>query len=221
MQLRNYNLEARLAAVSLGNLDPCDLGDGIDVIHDVEMIEVEMECDLESAPYERIEVHSGVAPLDDTKPSAYVAAYVASLDLGAYVRSPIMDTLPFALEEPIATVHTRKPRIARGSGPVTHLEAETTRFVRPRALPGRERGVVGVATVPYEKYSVPYERIEVLPSRGIETRVDTNLVASTPMPVWDPGELPAPRSRRMLGIWLVACVCAMAVGVGVARLIVG
>lgn len=26
---------------------PCDLGDGIEVVHDVETIEVEMECDVD------------------------------------------------------------------------------------------------------------------------------------------------------------------------------
>jgi hypothetical protein len=68
-------LESRLAELLLAQLDPCDLGDGIEVIHDVESLEVELECDLGddepaavaddvatrefvrfSAPYERIEL---------------------------------------------------------------------------------------------------------------------------------------------------------------------
>ena len=41
-------LEIRLAEVLLATLDPCDLGDGIEVVHDVEDdLEVEMDCDLE------------------------------------------------------------------------------------------------------------------------------------------------------------------------------
>jgi len=39
-------LESRLAELLLAQLDPCDLGDGIEVVHDVESLEVELECDL-------------------------------------------------------------------------------------------------------------------------------------------------------------------------------
>ena len=39
-------LETRLAELMMAQLDPCDLGDGIEVVHDVEAIEIEMECDL-------------------------------------------------------------------------------------------------------------------------------------------------------------------------------
>jgi hypothetical protein len=77
-------LESRLAELMMGDLAPCDLGDGIEVIHDVEAVEIEMDCALEddetpddlgntikfareddigthgfvrhSAPYERIEI---------------------------------------------------------------------------------------------------------------------------------------------------------------------
>ena len=42
-------LEARLAELMMRDLSPCDLGDGIEVVHDVEAVEVEMECDLEDA----------------------------------------------------------------------------------------------------------------------------------------------------------------------------
>ena len=41
------DLEARLAEVLMSALAPCDLGDGIEVVHDVEAIEVEMECALD------------------------------------------------------------------------------------------------------------------------------------------------------------------------------
>jgi hypothetical protein len=40
-------LETRLAELLMSQLLPCDLGDGIEVLHDVESIEVEMECDLD------------------------------------------------------------------------------------------------------------------------------------------------------------------------------
>lgn len=73
------NLETRLAELVLDQLAPCDLGDGIEVVHDVEAIDVEMECDVSddtggpppldacddvgthelvrvTAPYERIEI---------------------------------------------------------------------------------------------------------------------------------------------------------------------
>lgn len=47
------NLETRLAELVMQQLMPCDLGDGIEVVHDVESLEVEMECDLsDEAPAE-------------------------------------------------------------------------------------------------------------------------------------------------------------------------
>lgn len=40
------NLETRLAELVMHQLAPCDLGDGIEVVHEVERLEIEMECDL-------------------------------------------------------------------------------------------------------------------------------------------------------------------------------
>jgi hypothetical protein len=37
-------LENRLLEVLMGALSPCDLGDGIEVVHDVEAVEIEMDC---------------------------------------------------------------------------------------------------------------------------------------------------------------------------------
>jgi len=79
-------LESRLAEVLMGALFPCDLGDGIEVIHEVEVIEIEMDCDLgdqawESAPYERIEIRFESATAED-----------------------VSDTIPFSLFEVIDTV---------------------------------------------------------------------------------------------------------------------
>lgn len=72
------HLELLLADLLMRDAFPCDLGDGIEVIHEVETLEIEMDCDLddephrwfdeafassithpfvrESAPYERIEI---------------------------------------------------------------------------------------------------------------------------------------------------------------------
>ena len=70
--MRADSLETRLAEVLMSALAPCDLGDGVEVVHDVETMEVELECALEeevddelgthqfvrfSAPYERIEAN--------------------------------------------------------------------------------------------------------------------------------------------------------------------
>jgi hypothetical protein len=42
------SLASRLAEVMMAQLAPCDLGDGIEVVHDVEdAVEIEMECDLD------------------------------------------------------------------------------------------------------------------------------------------------------------------------------
>lgn len=41
-------LDARLAELAMSALCPCDLGDGIEVVHDDdESIEIEMECDVD------------------------------------------------------------------------------------------------------------------------------------------------------------------------------
>ena len=46
--LEMSNLQTRLAELMMAQLDPCDLGDGIEVVHDVEdHIEISMECDLD------------------------------------------------------------------------------------------------------------------------------------------------------------------------------
>ena len=47
------DLETRLAELVMHQLAPCDLGDGIEVVHDVERLEIEMDCDLsDDAPIE-------------------------------------------------------------------------------------------------------------------------------------------------------------------------
>lgn len=47
--LATCTLENRLAELMMAQLAPCDLGDGIEVVHDVEDIEIELECDLGDA----------------------------------------------------------------------------------------------------------------------------------------------------------------------------
>jgi len=154
-------LETRLVEMTMRDLFPCDLGDGIEVVHDVEMIEIEMDCDVDddadhSAPYECIEIQH------EAHPVAVAVQEVATAALGpsasAFVRSAVWDTLPFALYEPIE-LDSNVPvaeEVAKGSGPVAHVSesARTTPFVRAE-----------VETVPYATYSAPYERIEVVRSR--------------------------------------------------------
>lgn len=48
--LDTASLQNRLAELELGALCPCDLGDGIEVVHEVEAVEVEMECALDDVP---------------------------------------------------------------------------------------------------------------------------------------------------------------------------
>jgi hypothetical protein len=40
-------LQTRLAELLMAQLAPCDLGDGIEVVHDVEAVEIEMDCDVD------------------------------------------------------------------------------------------------------------------------------------------------------------------------------
>lgn len=52
------NLKTRLAELLMDQLAPCDLGHGIEVIHDVDSLEVEMECDLsDDTPVEDPRAH--------------------------------------------------------------------------------------------------------------------------------------------------------------------
>src|SRR4051794_25089738 len=44
------HLQTRLAELMMSQLLPCDLGDGIEVLHEVEAIEVELECDVDDHP---------------------------------------------------------------------------------------------------------------------------------------------------------------------------
>lgn len=77
-------LEARLTEVLMGALAPCDLGDGIEVVHDVEAVEIEMDCDLDGDP-----------PADDIETSMFVrhsAPYERielQLDANAFLRATI------------------------------------------------------------------------------------------------------------------------------------
>ncbi len=43
-------LALQLAELMMRDLVPCDLGDGIEVVHDVEAVEIEMECSVDDAP---------------------------------------------------------------------------------------------------------------------------------------------------------------------------
>ena len=92
------SLQTRLAEALMGALAPCDLGDGnIEVVHDVEALEIEMECALEedddgtqqfvrfSAPYERIEIQIDAksfirATIDEAR---YFSASKRSIELSS------------------------------------------------------------------------------------------------------------------------------------------
>ncbi|HTR56464.1 MAG TPA: hypothetical protein VMJ10_37580, partial [Kofleriaceae bacterium] len=89
-------LETRLAELSMRDLFPCDLGDGIEVLHDVELVEITDDVDY-SAPYVSIEI-------EHPPPPAAVAALderaIVELGPNPFVRSPVWDTLPFSPFEP-------------------------------------------------------------------------------------------------------------------------
>lgn len=98
-------LETRLAETVMSALFPCDLGDGIEVVHDVELLDIEMDCDLgddswESAPYEKIELRLDFAAVPFEDLSARERVTLHSLGLASLERSHVTDTLPFALVEP-------------------------------------------------------------------------------------------------------------------------
>lgn len=125
MQPHNQSaLESRLAEVLMSALFPCDLGDGIEVVHDVEVIEIEMDCDLEhdpeySAPYEKIEIlleASATIPILEEWREAPI--------VNVFERSPVCDTLPFAPFEPTA--------LGTETVPYPRIDPETLPFVRPR-----------------------------------------------------------------------------------------
>ena len=40
-------LETRLLELLMAELAPCDLGKGIEVVHDVETVEIELDCDVD------------------------------------------------------------------------------------------------------------------------------------------------------------------------------
>jgi len=146
-------LETRLAEVLMSALFPCDLGDGIEVLHDVEMIEIEMDCDLaedawESAPYEKIEIQfepTAVAPPFEDLSARERIAGLHLRSLSAFERSAVWDTLPFAPFEPADVRDVRDVRdesaFALGTStetvPYPLSDVDTVPFSRPR--PTRRR----------------------------------------------------------------------------------
>jgi hypothetical protein len=134
-------LEARLAEAWMSALFPCDLGDGIEVIHDVEQIEIEMDCDLDddawySTPYEKIELQlepAVVTAFADVISRERVAA-LGVLSVYAFERSAVWDTLPFAPYEPSDA--PGDSRAAIETVPYPRSEGDTTPFVRHPAPPG-------------------------------------------------------------------------------------
>jgi hypothetical protein len=129
-------LEARLAEVLMWALFPCDLGDGIEVVHEVEQIEIEMDCDVEddpaySAPYERIEL-------------VFASNWVATLampDGSAFEPLPSTDTLPFAPFEPsqLMTETTPYPRCSADTVPFVRAPVTAVMGTGDRRTRGRRR----------------------------------------------------------------------------------
>ena len=146
MHLRTESaLENRLIEALLRDLFPCDLGDGVEVVHDVEMVEIEMDCELGddySTPYERIEIH--FAPTS-ALPFAEVSRERVPIlgALNAFERSPVLDTLPFAPFDPSDVredaVPIARKKIATGSGRIERVSsaaallAETVPYARSDA----------------------------------------------------------------------------------------
>lgn len=83
-------LEARLAEAVLRDLFPCDLGDTIEVVHDVEVLEIELECEVEpSEAYDKLE-------LDPPQVSEDLAtARFARVLEPALVRETLAETVPY------------------------------------------------------------------------------------------------------------------------------
>jgi hypothetical protein len=132
-------LQTRIAEVVMSALFPCDLGDGIEVVHDVEVLEIEMVCDLDddswySAPYERIEIQldpAAVAPAIEDLSSRERIAALSMLD--TVERSAVWDTLPFAPYDPIVTgeiVTGGAPPTFADTTPYARCEPDTIPFVR-------------------------------------------------------------------------------------------
>jgi hypothetical protein len=80
------SLESRIAEVLMGALSPCDLGDSIEVVHDVETIEIEMDCDLADPP-----VAEDVGTQQFVRFSAPYERIEIQLDRGAFMRATIED----------------------------------------------------------------------------------------------------------------------------------
>ena len=100
-------LESCLAEVVMRALFPVDLGDGIEVVHELETLEIEMDCEIDddaaySDAYERLELeHEPAAGIVPAPGEWMFHAHLASPDVRIDLeRSPIWDTLPFAPYEP-------------------------------------------------------------------------------------------------------------------------
>ena len=121
-------LATRLAELVMTHLDPCDLGEGIEVVHDVEALEIEMECARnEAAPV-------GTAPLG-TAPVETTPVETAPIDDIAstfpFARQPaddVANTLTFARVEDVGT-----HEFVRFSAPYERIEIEIDRNAFLRA----------------------------------------------------------------------------------------
>lgn len=106
-----FALQDRLIEAVMRAAFPCDLGDGIEVVHDVEALEIEMECDLEEAgayseAYERIEIapepNLWLASAEDLATARFTRVLDSSL-----VRDTLAETVPYPrIEATGGVIHT-------------------------------------------------------------------------------------------------------------------
>ncbi len=136
-------LQTRIAELELSVLFPCDLGDGIEVVHDVEAIEVELDCSLDDTRDDdaEVEIEPGHTDLDlrvalglhvDGEPESEPDSETDHLD--ALIAAQV------ALNVEPQDAHT-KPFVR---------DPDTRQFVRETE-----------STHQFVRESAPYERIEI------------------------------------------------------------
>jgi hypothetical protein len=101
-------LEDRIAELAMAALAPCDLGDGIEVVHDVEKLEIEMDCDIADAP--SVEALASTMQLHDE-----VASTMQFLR-----QDELASTLQFARQDELAST----VEFARFSAPYERIELQ-------------------------------------------------------------------------------------------------
>ena len=126
-------LETRLAELLMTQLLPCDHGDGIEVVHDVESVEVELQCDLDDdAPVDAATAEAALAVVrapaaDDPETT------IKMLKFWFETNDDLIDTSKFVdelMDELLADDGTR--RFERQTAPYERIEIQVdpTAFMR-------------------------------------------------------------------------------------------